>query len=92
MSHPQILLDDEIHIGEIQFFTVLCLRDNEVSVALMSLFSKPDLTLVCISVNTLWFCEYQGDSALAFIDVKYIQAIVAMVPHTPALEGQEAQE
>jgi len=56
---------------------------------LVSLFSKPDPTLLRISVNTLWSCKYQGDLTLAFIDIKHIQAVVAMVPHTPALEGQE---
>jgi len=92
LSHPQILLDDEIRIGEVLFFTVLCLGDSEVPVALVSLFSQPDPTLLCISVNTLWSCEYQGDSALAFIDVKHIQAVVAMVPYAPAIEGQEARQ
>jgi len=92
LSHPQILLDDEICIGKVLFFTVLYLGDSEVPVALVSLFSQPDPTLLRISVNMLWSCEYQGDSALAFIDVKHIQAVVAMVPHAPAIEGQEARQ
>jgi len=92
LSHPQILLDDEIRIGEVLFFTVLCLGDSEVPVVLISLFSQSDPTLLHISVNTLWSCEYQGDLALAFIDVKHIQAVVAMVPHAPAIEGQEAHQ
>jgi len=40
----------------------------------------------------LWSCEYRGDSALEFIDVKCIQAVVAMVPHAPEIDGQETRE
>ena len=39
-------------------------------------------------MNTLWSCEYQDDNALKFIDVKTIQAVVAMIPHRPAIEGR----
>ena len=92
LSHPQILLDNEIRIAEVRFFTILRCGDSEVSVALVSLFSKPDPTLLELSVNTLWSCKYQGDSALVFIDVKSIQAVVAMIPHVPAIDGQVAHE
>jgi hypothetical protein len=30
--------------------------------------------------------------ALRFIDVKIIQAVVSMVPHAPAIQGQPAEE
>ena len=49
------------------------------------LFSNPNLTLLQLSVNTLWSCKYMGDSTLKFIDVKCICAVVAMVPHVPAI-------
>jgi len=58
-----------------------------MALALVSLFSKPDESLLSISVNTLWSCEYQGDNALQFIDVKTIQAIVAMIPHRVEILG-----
>jgi hypothetical protein len=42
-------------------------------------------------MNTLWSCENQGDSALKFIDVKTIQSVVAMIPHSkPAMAGQQS--
>jgi len=59
---------------------------------LFSLFSRPDPILLGLSVNMLWSCEYQGDSALEFINVKYIQAVVAMVPHVPEIDGQETHK
>jgi len=40
----------------------------------------------------LWSCEYQGDSALEFIDVKSIQAVVSMIPHTPNIPGKVPSE
>ena len=60
--------------------------------ALVSLFSKPDPTLLSLSVKTLWSCQYRGDLALQFIDVKTIQAVVSMVPHTPSIQGQAEGE
>ena len=56
------------------------------------MYSRPDPSLLRLSVNTLWSCEHQGDAALRFIDVKIIQSVVAMVPHTPAIEGVDLGE
>ena len=63
---------------------------QDLAVALVSIYSKPDPTLLHLSVNTLWSCEYLGDSesALRFIDVKTIQSVVAMIPHHPTIGGR----
>ena len=58
-----------------------------MGLALISLYSRPDETLLSLSVNTLWSCEYQGDDTLRFINVKIIQAVVAMIPHRVELPG-----
>jgi len=44
------------------------------------------------SHDTLWSCEYQGDTALQFIDAKTIQSVVAMIPHKPIIEAQQLGE
>ena len=85
-------MDNEIRIAEVCFFILLRHEEEETALALVSLFSKPDPALLRLSVNTLWSCEHKGDSALKFVDVKCIQAVVAMVPHAPAIEGREACE
>ena len=85
-------MKNETCIAEVRFFAVLKHLGTEVPVALVSLFSKPDPDLLQISVNTLWSCEYQGDSALEFVDIKCIQAVVAMIPHAPAIDGRQTQE
>ena len=43
-------------------------------------------------MNTLWSCNYLGDSALKFIDVKTIQSVVAMIPHSPPIDGWQAED
>ena len=48
--------------------------------------------LLKLSVNTLWSCKYQGDSALIIIDVKSIQSVVAMIPHVPLIDRRQASE
>jgi hypothetical protein len=83
-----------MRIAEVRFFAVIRRGHDDVGVpaALVSLFSAPDPDLLRLSVNTLWSCEYQGDLALQFVDIKSIQAVVAMVPHAPAINGRQAQE
>ena len=89
ISHSQVLLGNKIHIAEVRFFTILHVKGGEFLLALVSLFSKPDPMLLHLSANMLWSCEYHSNSALEFIDIKCIQAMVVMVPHAPAIEGQE---
>jgi hypothetical protein len=76
----------------VYFFIVLCREGEDMGVALVSLYTKPDPTLLQLSVNTLWSCEYKGDSALEFINVKTIQAVVSMIPHTPSIPGKAPSE
>ena len=63
-----------------------------MGLALVSLFSKPDAHLQTLSVNRLWSYEYQGDKALKFIDVKTIQAVIAMISHKPKISGHPPSE
>jgi len=36
--------------------------------------------------------DNQGDSALIFIDVKFIQLVIAMIPHALLIDGRQASE
>ena len=90
--YHQIVLNDEVRIAEVRFFILLSHQDREIPLALVSIYSLPDPTLHHISVGMLSSCEYLGDSELKFIHAKTIQAVVAMVPHRPAIEGQPIQE
>jgi hypothetical protein len=65
---------------------------EELGLALVSLYSNPDVDLLRVSHGTLWSCEHQGDAALQFIDVKIIKSVVAMIPHSPNIRGQQARD
>ena len=63
-----------------------------MGLALISLFSKPDESLLSLSMKTLWSCKYQGDDVLQFINIKTIQAVVAMIPHMVEIPGFSLSE
>jgi hypothetical protein len=88
----QIILDDKERLAEVYFFIHLRHDGDELGLALVSLYSTPDVDLLRISHDTLWSCEYHGDSALKFIDVKTIKSVVAMIPHSPVIRGEEARD
>jgi hypothetical protein len=88
----QIILDNEMRLAEVYFFIHIRHNGEELGLALVSLYSNPDIDLLRLSHDTLWSCEYQGDSALKVIDVKTIKSVVAMIPHSPAIGGQEARD
>jgi hypothetical protein len=77
-------------LAEVRFFIYISHKQDKITLALVSLFSIPDLTLLSLSVSTLWSYQYQDDLALKFINVKNIQAVISMVPHTPVIGGQPA--
>ncbi len=67
---------------------LFCTQGQEFPLTLISLYSRPCPTLLKLSVNILWSCKYQRDSALLFVNVKSIQSVIAMIPHTPLVDGQ----
>ena len=69
------------------FFIHLSPNGGDLALALMSIYTKPNPTILPKSHNTLWSCKYRGDLALRFVDVKTIQSVVAIIPHMPAIEG-----
>jgi hypothetical protein len=90
--YQQILFNNEIRIAEVFFYIALSREEGDIGLALVSIFSKPDPALLKISVNTLWSCEYLGDEALEFINVKTIKSVVSMIPHTPNIQGSVSGE
>ncbi|KAH8995170.1 hypothetical protein EDB83DRAFT_2238905 [Lactarius deliciosus] len=62
------------------------------ALALVSLYSQPDPSLLRLSMNTLWSCVYLGDGVLKFVDVKAIQSVVAMIPHRPSIDGRSVED
>jgi hypothetical protein len=63
-----------------------------MALMLISLYSRPDPTLLSLLVNTLWSCEYKGDHALRFINIKTIHIVVVMIPHRLVIGGWQMGE
>jgi hypothetical protein len=81
-----------MRLGEVHFFILWTHEGHEIPLALISLYSPPEPSLLKASYNTLWSCEHQGDLALRFVDARTIQSVVAMIPHTPRIEAQQLGE
>ncbi|KZT31289.1 hypothetical protein SISSUDRAFT_995313 [Sistotremastrum suecicum HHB10207 ss-3] len=68
-----------VNIGEVQYFIGAEL-DKDTALALVSVYGPPNPHLMTLSHNTYWSAEYRGDTALEFIEVRYINSVVAMAP------------
>jgi hypothetical protein len=91
--HIQVRKPETNHdiFAEVQYYFRLQLEDNaEVTLAMVSCFSSPDKTLLDVSHNTLRSCTFLDQGGLAVIDVKYINSVIAMVPHQP-FDGDSVQ-
>jgi hypothetical protein len=74
-------LNGRLNLGEVFYFFQLNINNTETTLALVSVYSEPDIPHLKASNNTVWSCTYHGDAALAVIDVKTINAVVSMIPH-----------
>lgn len=76
--------------GEVLYY-FRCKRENSViSLAVLSVYSKPDPELLAASHGTVISCRYLGDESVQVIDVSCIQSVVAMIPHR--LEKHRVEE
>lgn len=64
-------------------------KEKVETLALVSLFGKPDNSLLERSHGTFFVCAYQGDLCLAVINVTQIKAVVAMppIPETTGIQS-----
>ena len=56
-------------------------NNKQEAFALVSIIGRPDPELLEWSSYTFWSCTLTGDEGLAIIDVKDIEATVAIIPH-----------
>src|ERR1700761_2279685 len=85
-------MDNKIRIAEVYFFVLLHHDDIEIPLTVVSLYSAQDPCLLRLSMNTLCSCRYLGDGALKFINAKTIESVVAMVPHSPSIDGRPPED
>ncbi|VDC03551.1 unnamed protein product [Peniophora sp. CBMAI 1063] len=70
-------------VAEVQYYFDVTLNDatsTRKTVAMVSLYDLADAALAEESLDTLHSFKYRGDAALAVVDIKAVQSIVAMVP------------
>jgi hypothetical protein len=66
--------------GEVRYFFRLRFGEEVHALAVISLFSLGDASLLKQSYQTVYSCKYEGDTKLIACNVKAIKAVVAMVP------------
>lgn len=59
---------------------------------MVRMYGPPDQEILRDSSNTVWSCSLNGSDGLAVVDVKEIEAVVAMVPHSTHFLGEEWAE
>ncbi|KAK7454586.1 hypothetical protein VKT23_011338 [Stygiomarasmius scandens] len=64
--------DEQSSIGQVPYFFQLHFGKAVYTLAMVSMFSVPDLKLLEDSYGTVYACHYQGEAALLTIDVKKI--------------------
>ncbi|KAG6835383.1 hypothetical protein H0H93_001990 [Arthromyces matolae] len=81
---------NNIEFGEVRYYFRLNLTDSDVrTLAVVSLYTRPDPHLLEISAGTLWSCRHQGDNAIVVVNVKMIESVVAVIPHSTGILGAE---
>lgn len=66
--------------AKVHYFFRLKFDSNIYTLAVGSLFSAPDPDLLEQSYSTVYSCQHQANSILAF-HVKTVEALVAMIPY-----------
>ncbi|SJL09586.1 uncharacterized protein ARMOST_12966 [Armillaria ostoyae] len=76
----KININGRIDFAEVQYFFQLRFGEDIHTLALVSIYSPPNMSLLAESFQTVYTCDYQGDADLRAIFVTDIAAVVAMVP------------
>ena len=82
------MYEDKEQFAEVYFFYRISVEgDRWRPVALISLYSVPDPTLLKISSDMLLVCQYHGDDSLVLVEAQAIKSMVVMVPFMERPEG-----
>jgi hypothetical protein len=93
MSQHSLTFEDiqEAHINDDENDEELEYHDDEIyhfiTVAMVSVYSRPDPELLQKSMQSVWSCKYHDSEALQLVSAKSIQSVVSMIPHRPKLQS-----
>lgn len=79
----QYCIDGKHRFGKVYFYFRCRSQGQEMTLAVVSMYSEPNPILLAASHGTFVSCQYLGDNALAVIEVSCIESVIAMVPHYP---------
>ncbi|KIJ63712.1 hypothetical protein HYDPIDRAFT_91823, partial [Hydnomerulius pinastri MD-312] len=90
----KVRINGHYEIGEVQYFAQLAVDKGAqfATVAIILLYPRPDADLLNLLYRTVWSCKFQGDNSLQVAEVQNIDAVVAMVLHTPRLPSGITEE
>ena len=74
-------INGQLEFGEVQFYFKILVHNEERGLVLLSLYTRPDNTLLQMCSNTVYSCQHRGDEGLIVVEVKAITAVVAIIPH-----------
>jgi hypothetical protein len=88
LTSVQLNINESTQFADVKYFFRLNFNNEVHSLALASIFSPPDDTLLKRSSGAVYVCHYDGDNALQVFDVKKIHSVVSMFPdYQVTLEG-----
>ncbi|KAH7903077.1 hypothetical protein BJ138DRAFT_1138795 [Hygrophoropsis aurantiaca] len=67
--------------GEVYFYFQIQLNQELKTLALVSMYSPPDMAILKASSQTLYSCVHRGDGDLVLVEANTIESVVAMIPH-----------
>ena len=68
------------------------MKGKEVALAVISVYSHPDSTLLLDSFGTLRVCKYLGKNHLFVIEATTIESVVGMIPFPLSPRELEAED
>lgn len=86
------MLKNEIEFAEVQYFFNAIVNDARITLALVSLYSRPDEDLFKESNWTVWSVTEQGQNGLQVIEAKNILSVVSVIPHNHHVYADSTDE
>ncbi|KAJ3872829.1 hypothetical protein F5051DRAFT_463280 [Lentinula edodes] len=80
----------KLEFAEVHFFFRLAITENDTrTLAMVTLYTKPNPLLLRLSSSALWSCEHGDVDATRVVNVTEIEAVIAMVPHSTEFLGED---
>jgi hypothetical protein len=78
LTFVQLNINESTQFANVKYFFQLNFNNEVHSLALASIFSPSDDTLLKWSSEAVYVCHYEGDNALQVFNVKKIHSVVSM--------------